>query len=179
MYKEENGKVILWGDASCRVRRSITPLLPRFSNFPIIPGVSDGHFFISTTHDGMMKYLRLNKTRKEYASIGNSLQANIIMLWLNQTLQERFLKFWVDCALHEECIAPKGASLGNCNWKQMRIGEYACHRYDQAAYNAILTREFGFDFMKEMAKKDTSSYFSVERHPTQKNKLLTDGHCHN
>ena len=179
MYKEGNGRVILWGDASCRVRRSITPLLPRFSNFPIIPGVSDGHFFISTTHDGMMKYLRLNKTRKEYASIGNSLQANIIMLWLNQTLQERFLKFWVDCALHEQCIAPKGASLWNCNWKQMRIGEYACHRYDQAAYNAILTREFGFDFMKEMAKKDTSSYFTVERYPTHKNKLLTDGHCHN
>ena len=179
MYKEENGKVIFWGDASCRVRRSITPLFPRFSNFPIIPGVSDIHFFISTTHDGMMKYLRLNKTRKDYASIGKSLQANVIMLWLDQTLQERFLKFWVDCALHEECIAPKGAIVYPCDWKEMKIGGYACHRYDQAAYNAILTREFGFDFMKEMAGNGTGDYFFVERFPTQRNTLLTEGHCNN
>ena len=177
LYERLNGKVVMWADASCRVLHSITPLFPRLSTFPIISGIPDNHFFISTTHDGMMKYLKLNKTRKEYASIGNSLQAGITIFWLNAILQERFLKFWVDCALHEECIAPKGAKLGKCNWEKMKIGKYACHRYDQAAYNAILTRELGFDFMKEMARKSARDYFIVQRFPTQRYKLLSEGHC--
>ena len=179
MYKEENGKIILWCDASCRLRRSITPLFPRFSKFPIIQGVSERHFFISTTHDGMMKYLRLNKTRKDYASIGESLQSGIIIFWFNVMLEERFLKFWVDCALHKECMAPKGASLRPCLWKEMKIGKYSCHRYDQAAYNAILTREFGIDFMKEMVRSGTGDYFSIAKWPTQRYTLLTEGHCNN
>ena len=133
MYREYEDGVILYCDASCRLQHSLKPLLPRFSLFPIISGLSDTHLFISTTHDGMMKYLQLNKTRKEYASIGNALQAGAEIFWLNQELNDKFLNYWVDCSLHKECIAPKGSVVSPCDFSRMKEGVYACHRYDQAA----------------------------------------------
>ncbi len=177
MYREYEDGVILYCDASCRLQHSLKPLLPRFSLFPIISGLSDTHLFISTTHDGMMKYLQLNKTRKEYASIGKSLQAGAEIFWLNQELNDKFLKYWVDCSLHKECISPKGSIVYPCNFSRMKEGVYACHRYDQAAFNAILTREFGFEFVKDMAKNSFNEYFKIERHPTVMYKIKKGKEC--
>ena len=178
LYEQRTSEVILWCDASCRLLRSVKPLLQQFFWFPIIPGSSDSHPFISTTHDGMMKYLHLNKTRLEYVSIGDSLQAGLNLYWFTKTLQEKFLRFWVDCALHKECIEPRGARLNPCNWKSMKSGAYACHRYDQAAFNAILTREFGLEFMKELAKSSASEkYIKIARYPTNRFSLHIKGNC--
>ena len=177
MYQEYENGVILYCDASCRLQHSLKPLLPRFSLFPIISGLSDTHLFISTTHDGMMKYLQLNKTRKEYASIGNALQAGAEIFWLNQELNDKFLNYWVDCSLHKECIAPKGSVVSPCDFSRMKEGVYACHRYDQAALNAIITREFGFEFVKDMAKNSCNEYFILERYPTSKYKVKMGKEC--
>ena len=117
-------------------------------------------------------------SRRQGRSIQTSLNANVILFWLNYALKDNFLDLWVDCALHEECIAPNGAVVSPCNWTEMRIGSYACHRFDQAAYNCILIREFGFDFMRQMALTNISSYFVMARRPTKMYTVRTRGNCH-
>jgi len=55
---------------------------------------------------------------------------------------------------------------------------YACHRYDQAAFNAILRKENGLEFMKKLAQKSASGkYFMIVRHPTKMFTLRTNGNC--
>ena len=147
IFSEGDAEVILWSDSSTRLQRSLIPVFPQLSRFPIVPGEVGLRPFVSMVQDGILDYFNLKKTRKEYASIQTSLNANVILFWLNYALTDNFLDLWADCALREECIAPNGAVVYPCKWTGMRIGSYACHRFDQAAYNSILAREFGFDFM--------------------------------
>jgi len=178
-YEEKQYEVILWCDASCRLLQSLKPLFPQFSSFPMIPALLDDYSFISTTHDSTLKYLHLNRTmRGEYARIGKAILAGLIIHWLTQRLQEVFLNFWVDCALHMECIAPKGAQLQPCNWPRVDIGEYVGHRFDQSTFNSILTRELGIERMKQFSANIASSrYFAVQRYPTQRYKVKLEGNC--
>ena len=112
--------------------------------------------------------------KQEYASIGDSLQAGAEKFWPNQELNDKFLTYWVDCSLHKECISPKGSSISPCDFSRMKEGVYACHRYDQAAYNAILTQEYGLDVMKQLADNSTNEYFKLERYPTSRFKVKTE-----
>jgi len=77
-----------------------------------------------------------------------------MLIWFSEEFQKRFLNYRVDRALHEECIAPKGSSANYpCDWSASTKGEYVCHRYDKAAFNAILNQELGFGIMKRLFKK--------------------------
>ena len=59
-------------------------------------------------------------------------------------MKEKFIEPWLDCALHVECIAPKGSKGWPCGHIINHDGHYiGCHRYDQSALNLILAREFG------------------------------------
>ena len=138
-------EIILWCDTSCRLHGPIGPKLHYLVHQPIIPGPQGGHPFITALHNGMMHYLQMKHSRKHYGSIGICLQVDGI-LWFNEDLREHLLKPWLDCAMHKECIAPDGAKAHPCNQTLLHghQGKYAdCHRFDQAAYNAILTREYG------------------------------------
>lgn len=167
-------EVVMWCDASCRLRHPLFSLLPRLSSHPLIPGPTTVQPFITTVHDEMLKYLKLTQSRKVLASLGRSLQANAIIMWINEDLQNRFLKYWVDCALHLECISPKGAKISPCIlWRQSQGVYSGCHRYDQAAYNAILTREYGMDFMREIKNRDIRSYLFIVRQRTNLYSIVT------
>ena len=177
-YEEKEYEVILWCDASCRLLHSLKPLFRQFSSFPMIPALLDDYSFISTTHNDTLKYLHLNDTRQKYATIGKAILAGLTLYWFTQRLQEVFLKFWVDCALHKECIAPKTAQVRPCNWPPVDVGEYVCHRFDQSAFNGILTREFGIEWMKQFSANIASSrYFAVERYPTKRYKVKSEENC--
>ena len=138
-------EIILWCDTSCRLHGPVAPKLHYLVHQPIIPGPQGDHPFITTLHNGMMHYLQMKYSRRHYSSIGMCLQVDGI-LWFNKDLREHLLKPWLDCAMHKECIAPNGAKAHPCNQTLLHRhqGKYAdCHRFDQAAYNAILTREYG------------------------------------
>ena len=110
---------------------------------------------IQPLHDGMLQYLHIQQNRSTLASLGRSLQANTIIMWACQDIRQKFLRHWVDCALHEECISPAGASKGGCSkFHPSQEAYIGCHRYDQTAYNASLIREYGMDFMRQVKERD-------------------------
>ena len=159
-------EVVMWCDASCRLHQPLYPILPRLIKYHLIPGPTSFLTFVSTVHDGMMKYLHIKQNRSELAKLGSSLQANAIILWACKEFRKNFLEHWVDCALHEECISPDGAQKDHCTMFHMVEGQYmGCHRYDQAAYNSILTREYGMDFMRHIKDWDSDirNYMTIFR----------------
>ena len=138
--------VIMYGDASlrmksCNIRRALNYLF----TFPFL---NMNPLFFSTiefTHDGMMEYLHYPKARKDIAHV-QTLEASCYLMWAHSVMQEKLIEPWLDCALHQECIAPEGSKLWPCNFTTFHDGHYiGCHRYDQSALNLILTREFGVD----------------------------------
>ena len=74
---------------------------------------------VSFTHDQTLKYLFPQKSRdivalrKELSTWGH-LQAGCWLMWLNSNMREKVLKNWVDCALHEKCMAPRQANIDGC-----------------------------------------------------------------
>ncbi len=128
-------ELFLYCDASCRVDANFLHYLPFIMKFPLLPcsKLHDGSHVIKTTHDGMLKYLQMNMTRAELVKFSPSFQSGAVVYWANEFVKERFFPQWVDCAMHIECIAPKGAGLYTCDLKRP-IDVYAgCHRFDQSA----------------------------------------------
>ena len=165
--------VIMYGDASLRFKScDISSALAHLLRFPFLDAQPHPTRAIEFTDDGMMEYLHYPPIREVMAEF-TVLQACAWLLWANDIMREKFLDPWLDCALHEECIAPQGAHLGRCSLenvlaslsKSLRIislfirhtGSYSgCHRYDQSALNLILAREFGLGVI-EMASNKTIS----------------------
>ena len=148
-------EVILYGDTSLRVLRPVTELLLSYLlDFPYVSGPIAGQPVVSLTHDGMVAYLKLNQTREQiFRDLNQTYQGNSFCMWMTKVFQEKFLSNWVDCASHQECISPKGASIFGCNLNNLKLpsykGEYVgCHRFDQSALNLILYREFGVENWK-------------------------------
>ena len=127
-------EVIMYLDSSMRMRScDIKPSLAQLFKFPLFD-----------LDDGMLKYLHYPRDRKAIAHISIHLRSGGWILWVNNAIQEKLIKPWVDCALHRECIAPRGARLSPCHFTSIHDGRYVgCHRYDQSALNVILAREFG------------------------------------
>ena len=140
--------IIMYGDASMRMKScDIKEPISQLLNFPFFGCYHIGWKAIEFVHDGMIDYLHYPKTRKDIAFL-NTIAATGFLLWANAPLQKKFLEPWLDCALHEECIAPRGAQVGPCNFQMAgnHDGTYiGCHRFDQAALDLILDREFRTD----------------------------------
>ncbi len=144
---EETSKdyeLFLYCDASCRVDANFLHYLPYIMKFPVLPccGLDVGCHVIRTTHDGMLKYLQMNMTRAELVEFTPTFESSSIVFWANDFVKEQFLPKWVDCAMHIECIAPKGAGLYHCNFRRQNDVYAGCHTFDQSALNAILIRDF-------------------------------------
>ena len=156
--------VILWFDSSIRLSRPIDKKVfkylqstPAFLTGPWIGKrcLHSNDPIVSYTHDQTLKYLFPNKSqdlkalRKELVVWGH-MQSGICLMWLKEDMRKTILKNWVDCALHEECMAPRDAVV-DCNPAKrwfIRLfspeGQYIdCHRYDQSSLDMILYREFG------------------------------------
>ena len=167
-------EVILYGDASLRVLRPVTELLLSYILvFPFVSGPVFVRPVVSLIHDGMIAYLKLNQTREQlYIDMKQTYQGGVFCMWMTKIFQEKFLSNWVDCASHQECISPKGASVSRCSLNNINLpgykGEYAgCHRYDQSALNLILYREFGVENWKNRSPlkltKGPTKMWTVER----------------
>ena len=83
----------------------------------------------------------------------------------------KFLNYWVDCALHQECIAPHGSNLWPCDFKlgnkTKGAGVYiGCHRYDQSALAMILIRECGLQVRDLTVHDEALAVLHVQRKRT-------------
>ena len=168
----EEYEVILYGDASMRLKGNFKDtVLPLLQMFPYVPGNVFLHCsIISMTHEGMLNYL--NVSRQEVADVLiHTIQATLHTVWATQQIKEKLIKYWVDCALHPECIAPPGAGIFGCNMSMVKTnpGKYVgCHRFDQSALNVILYREFGAEVWRNFQQHNEvqKAVLGIERRPT-------------
>ena len=146
--------IIMYGDTSVRLLScDLTAALQHLLHFPILTGNPLRDFkTIQYTHEGMIKYFHFPASRKDMADIG-SIQAGVWLMWANDMMKKKLIDPWVDCALHKECIAPSGAESIPCG-ERSNDGHYiGCHRFDQAALNLILAREFGLDYYSKVTSE--------------------------
>ena len=162
--------VIMYGDAClrmkqkhCKINKALSHILYNFPLFMIHP---IGHRVIEFTHDGMIEYLHYPKARQDIAHI-ETLEASAFLLWVTDTMRDKVIEPWLDCAIHQECIAPEGAKLTPCKFTAQHDGHYVgCHRYDQSAINLILLREFGPDNFQTFSNRGLSApLWGIEKEP--------------
>ena len=165
----EEFEVFMYGDSSVRVMGSPMPyVFPLLQKFPFVSGslFKGGHLpIVALTHDKMVEYLHVNYTRKEMGYFGH-MEAGCWAMWPNTQFKSKFLNSWVDCALHQECIAPPGSSIKGCNFDlQNGKGQYiGCHRYDQSAMGMILIREFGLSVWNKAVHREAQRMWKVEHY---------------
>ena len=161
-------EVVMWGDASVRLLKPLQEyILPYLLDIEVpFVGTKANSAIVQMTHSGTLNYF--NMTRESMQGL-LTLQAGCWVLWSTKKMMS-LISRWVDCALHEECIAPKGAQRRGCSSKPTQQVDYCgCHRFDQSALNILLTQEFGKEVYKTVFKNNNT--FEVERHaikPTRK-----------
>ena len=145
-------EIVFWMDASLRIKRPLMDIvIPDLQKFPVrvkTNGYYDGAF----TRDETYKFVGI--TRKQ---VGKhiQMQGNVQMYRNCSFVHERVVSPLVDCALHEECIAPSRSSPFGCNFDRYKeqvkqidtieeVAYMGCHRFDQSALTAVLYREFHF-----------------------------------
>ena len=107
-------ELVLYCDASCRLTKPINSLLKLLDRFPLVCGLPAKFAMVRTTHDGMLKYLKLNYSRAVLSHVDTSFQSGSLIMWFTTLFKEKILKYWVDCALHQQCTAPPGSTLHGC-----------------------------------------------------------------
>ena len=139
--------VIMYSDPTLRMKScNMTSALEHLLKFPLLNIHPTPHRAIEFTHDGMIKYFQYPKARIDMAGV-HTLDGSVWLMWANLPLKEKVLAPWLDCALHQECLAPEGAYPWSCWFTSKHDGHYiGCHRYDQSAMTLTLAREFGLDF---------------------------------
>ena len=169
-------EVVFYMDASIRLRRPLVDILiPSVQNFPIKVR-SNGMYEGAFTREETYKYLRV--TRKQVSKRFQK-EGGLQMYRNCSFLHKRILSALVDCALHEECIAPSGASPYRCDFnkyhqqkkriKTIEQVEYiGCHRFDQSVITSVLEREFQFgDQHPVVDPKAFSQSLVVLKYPTK------------
>ena len=151
-------EVVLYGDASLRVFPNFAEsLLPSLLDFPYASGPPQSFPIVSLTHDSTLKYLRLGLSRQDAVKeLQFSLNA-VYCFWLTDDFRARYLNHWIDCALHEDCIAPAGTFTYPCSIRDIsrEQGQYAgCHRFDRSASSIILYREFGREVLERFSDNE-------------------------
>ena len=143
-------EVVMWGDASVRLLKPLQEyILPYLLDIEVpFVGTKYNTPIVQMTHSGTLNYFIM--TRESMQGVP-TLQGGCWVLWSTKKMKE-LMSRWADCALHEECIAPKGAQLHNCSEKLLTASQEVdycgCHRFDQSALNIILTQEFGKEVYK-------------------------------
>ena len=168
----EEFEVFTFFDASIRIGPPFIHILPNLLKFPLLPcsRLDQRAQVFKTTHDGMLKYFKLNMSREKLASLSPTYESGSLIFWANDFIKQQFLPKYVDCAAHIECIAPKGATVWGCNLRKKvwpRNVYAGCHRFDQSALNAILYR-YHSEYIKSLGRMSGSCGITCQRKPTTK-----------
>ena len=119
--------VILYGDASLRILKPVqSELLPFLLEFPFVAAPVAHHAVIPVTPPEMYNYLGLNLTRMQALKVmPNTIQSTMLCVWATTLIKDKFLKHWVDCAMHMECMSPEGyIRHTTCHFEQVSQEHY-------------------------------------------------------
>ena len=101
----------MYRDASMRMLKPAKDnVLPHLLEFSFVSTPATGsHPVVSVTPPEMYKYLGLNLTREQAVkAMPVTIQLEMMLIWVTKSMKEKFLNYWVDCAMHKECMSPKG-----------------------------------------------------------------------
>ncbi|CAJ0605398.1 unnamed protein product [Cylicocyclus nassatus] len=126
---------------------SATTVTPKCRKPAFLLHFYSGHSIFAVTHPGMYSYI---PTDIDKIKATQNLDANFAFVVRTADALE-ILKWYVLCALEEDCMAPYRAKL-SCNFKNDRYISYAgCHRYDQSAINLLLANAYGYNATNYMS----------------------------
>ena len=98
----------------------------------------------------------------------------MMLIWVTKLMKEKFLKYWIDCAMHKECMSPEGYKRKTtCNFGMLKQKNYSgnyigCMRC-QSIVNIILYREFGAQVWKKVQHfTPFNKRWEIERYPTHR-----------
>lgn len=126
-----------------------------------------GHGILSATNPAVYKYFPTNPTelKKQKAKMYDA--GFVYAVNTRQTMMN-VVKWYFLCALQEDCMAPKGASLGCSFDGDDRFKSYAeCHRYDQSIINLVLANQFWYD--RRYYVSEIVDFFHINRGGTSGN----------
>ncbi len=143
-------EIVVYTDSSIRFLTSLKEhVFPYFltTNLTLLGlpiGVGSSNI-VQYTHNDTLLYLNL--TREELTDLGQ-IQFGFAVFWMSNDVVRSILDEWVDCATHENCIAPKGALTNHPDCGKKLGGPSATvycgsHRFDQSAINLILYKRYG------------------------------------
>ena len=163
--------MILYGDASLRILKPVqSELLPFLLEFPFVAAPVAHHAVIPVTPPEMYNYLGLNLTRMQALKVmPNTIQSTMLCVWATTLIKDKFLKHWVDCAMHMECMSPEGyIRHTTCHFEQVSQehykGDYVGCMRCQSIINIILYREFGGEVWKYIQHQDLNDAWTIQRH---------------
>ncbi|EYB92492.1 hypothetical protein Y032_0193g1395 [Ancylostoma ceylanicum] len=133
------------------------------------------HSIFATTNRGMYAFFPTNiEAIKKRESMSHD--ANFAFIVRTSDGLE-ILKWYVMCALEEDCMAPPGSRLW-CKFTRDRFNDYAnCHRYDQAAINLLLANSHEYNFKNYVSSIGNGILIKREPDPgiTEKDLLCSKG----
>ena len=149
MLQEYN--VIMYGDSSLRVISShVEKALACIIEFPFLDARPLLMPIISLTYNATIDYLNFPPSCQHMATWG-TVQAGCWLMLANDIMKEKVIQPWADCALHQECIAPAGASAGTCHenaFEHKDVRYTGCHRFDLSALNLYWLKHLEFNFSR-------------------------------
>ena len=92
-----------------------------------------------------------------------------LVLYKTNEVAMHIIDLWYDCAMHEDCIAPKNTGIYGCNFNQVKPGSLqyiGCHRFDQSALNVVIVREYGKEVYKYITDSLIDTTLNIVRHPS-------------
>ena len=128
---------IFWGDSSIRFVKDFESTFSKLDKFPL-KGHHHNPDIVQLTHTGTLDYL--NVTREAMQNV-NGIEGGVVLYKTNEVAMH-IIDVWYDCAMHEDCIAPKNTGIYGCNFSLAKPGStkyIGCHRFDQSLNVVIVT----------------------------------------
>ena len=153
---------VFWADASIRFIKDCESSFSKLDKFPVMAH-RHSKDIIQLTHTGTLEYL--NVTREAMQNM-RGLEATLVLFKTNEVAMH-IIDLWYDCAMHEDCIAPKKAIRGPCNFKLIKPGStkyIGCHRFDQSVLNVVIVREYGKKVYKYILDNLVNKSLKIKRH---------------
>lgn len=118
-----------------------------------------GHSIYAATFPKMYEYMPIPESVAKHLRMW---QATIQLIFATKHVRENILRYWVLCALEEECMVPANNTI-HCkfNEKDSFTDFLDCHRQDQSAINILLARVN--NFVERKYRRETDGVFDIRR----------------
>ena len=157
----------LYCDASCRIHKTFSSYFPVLVKYPILLHVPRSTIpIVRTTHESTINYLVPDLQRSYLLKLLNGyFESNAVLVWSTNYFKKKIMSPLLDCAMHQECISPKGSKMRPCNFRGTAPDGYAgCHR-EQSAFNLLIMKELGPSIRKLYSMSD-QNFVQITRRPT-------------